>query len=203
MESLAEEVGARKGDAPGRAPSLERRREAWQLQLIADPDLPESALRVAVAITWHMNRNKGGLAWPGIQRLATLTGLHRTTVMRAIKWLESRGHLRVVRSHTGGKRGANRYLPLLKSMGSQAAHSQPDDAPGMRLGSRTLTHVNSPTAMRPEPLKEPLNEPLSQSAAVGTAADKKGAGEEGKIQEETPRAPRPPHSSVQPRELTP
>jgi hypothetical protein len=36
--------------------SLEVYRERWLMQLIADPDLTAGDLRVAIAITFHMNR---------------------------------------------------------------------------------------------------------------------------------------------------
>ena len=58
---------------------------------------------VAVIIVAHADRH--GVAYPGIDEIARLTGLHRTTVYRAIPHLEVAGILTVTRR----KGKANRY----------------------------------------------------------------------------------------------
>src|SRR5262245_30284833 len=68
--------------------SLEIRREKWQRQLMADPRLLLIHIKVCLAIGFHMNRSRGGEAWPGISMLAGITCLHRTTVMRSTRELE-------------------------------------------------------------------------------------------------------------------
>jgi hypothetical protein len=45
--------------------SLEEFREAWQLQVVGDRSLSAGTLRVAIVISCHMNRKRGGQAWPG------------------------------------------------------------------------------------------------------------------------------------------
>jgi hypothetical protein len=121
--SSAEVIPLNPATAPAPTPtkkplSLEVYRERWLMQLIADPDLTAGDLRVAIAITFHMNRQQDGLAWPGMARLATLTRTSLSTVIRATKRLEVRGHLRVIRSRAGGKRGLNHYHPMLKRAAS-------------------------------------------------------------------------------------
>ena len=79
---------------PAKPNSLEIRREKWLRQLLADPKIEFSHFRVATVIGWHMNRNRGGVAWPGIKTIAKIACIDRRTVMRAIRWLEARDHLR-------------------------------------------------------------------------------------------------------------
>jgi hypothetical protein len=57
-------------------------------QIAADKTLPAGALRVGLAICWHMNRKRAGLAWPGYGRLQKLLGVDRRTVIRGAKALE-------------------------------------------------------------------------------------------------------------------
>ena len=153
------------------APSLEKYREQWLLQLIADPDLKAGDLRVAIAISFHMNRKKNGLAWPGMGRLAKLTHTSPSTVIRATKRLEARGHLRVIRSRMGEKRGLNRYLPLLKSAPKGASKTLADTSV-MTLGSvKRDTPVVS--RMTHKPLNEPLSKPLSYTDTACAVSAKK------------------------------
>jgi hypothetical protein len=42
--------------------NLEKFKEDWQRQVMADPTLSPVTFRVSIAISWHMNRKKGGLA---------------------------------------------------------------------------------------------------------------------------------------------
>jgi DNA-binding MarR family transcriptional regulator len=92
---------------------LEKLREQWQFQLIADQGLTGSDLRIALIISWHLNRETRD-AFPGIARMAKLGGVHRATVIRATQRLETRGHLQITRPAQRGDRAANRYRPLLK-----------------------------------------------------------------------------------------
>ena len=94
--------------------SIERVREQWQRQLMADPDISFSCLKVAIAIGFHLNRNEGGWAWPGMQKIAAITHVHPRTVMRATAWLSDMGHMEVVRTRNGKRNLANRYRPILK-----------------------------------------------------------------------------------------
>jgi hypothetical protein len=91
--------------------SLEKLREQSQRGLMQDPAASDSALRVLIAIGWHMNRKHEGLAWPSIATLAKITRLHPRTVIRAEQWLEASGYLEVKRSPRGSRQ-ANRYRLL-------------------------------------------------------------------------------------------
>ena len=141
---------------PARKFNLEKFREDWQRQLVADCTVPLAALKVAIAICWHMNRKKGGLAWPGISKLDKLTGLHRTTVMRAIKWLEENRYLRVIRGYAGNQRSVNRYLPLLRP-----AAKKPLDKESAGEPTEAKSDYPSRSMERPKPPKEPLDSEYS------------------------------------------
>lgn len=129
---------------------FEKFKEFWQRQIVADSKLPASAMKIAIAISWHMSRTRGGEAWPGIATLATLTGMSARNVIRATKRLEAAGHLRVSRSMAGNKRGLNHYWPLLTSK--------------MSVGGDKALSVSSDKAVSHKPLNEPLREPLSYTA---------------------------------------
>jgi hypothetical protein len=150
-------------------PSIEALREQWHRQLIADADLTVSILKVALAIGFHLNRNRGGWAWPGIQTIAKIAHVDRRTVMRATAWLSDRGHLQVVRTRLGQRNLANHYRPILK----QTAASAPGPV-AMSLGSGKAMSVGGGRAMSPKPLTEPLTEPhipINISAPTGVGAD--------------------------------
>jgi hypothetical protein len=132
-------------------PSLERFREDWQRQLVADRKLFDSDLRVALAIGWHLNRDKKGWAWPGMRTLAKLTGLSKKTVVLATGRLEARGYLRIVRGRKGNRRLANQYLPTLTNAGLHHA-----------LGGDHVVYSRGDHGGLPQGLPEPLTEPLKQ-----------------------------------------
>jgi DNA-binding MarR family transcriptional regulator len=87
--------------------NYESKKEKWLMQVMADTELPAGALRVSFCIAVHMNRKQHMLAWPGLGKLQKLLGIDRSTVIRGVKALEARGHLRVVRSRTGAKNHPN------------------------------------------------------------------------------------------------
>jgi hypothetical protein len=139
--------------------SLEIQREKWLRQLLADPKIEFSHFRVATVIGWHMNRSKGGVAWPGIKTIASIACIDRRTVMRAIKWLEAGKHLSVTRTRKGKRNLANRYVPLLKQR-----HA-------MSLGRGIATPPPRGIAMSPEPYTEPLTEPHIRINISATSRD--------------------------------
>lgn len=79
---------------------------------------------VLVMIADHYNETVHR-SWPSIERLAQETALHRTTVMRAIKYLEEHQIVQVepwVRADLGGSL-TNRYcLPLYSKESKRAKH---------------------------------------------------------------------------------
>ena len=140
--------------------NLEKFKEDWQRQVMADPTLSPVTFRVSIAISWHMNRKQSGLAWPGMARLAQMACTTPRTVIRATKQLEAKGHLRIIRSHQRERRGLNRYMPLTKS----ACHRRDADNADMSvpsLGSDQVLSLGSDQAPSHEPLSKPLSEPPS------------------------------------------
>jgi Helix-turn-helix domain len=111
---------------------LERLRELWQRQLVSDRKIPGNYLKVAIAIGWHINRFSGW-AHPGISTLAKLVRLSRPTVIRAIKWLEQKSHMRVIRTRADNRRGSNRYFPLLRHVATKTAKP-----PRMHCGNNAM-----------------------------------------------------------------
>jgi len=155
----------------------ERKKEYWLWQVAADRKLTAGALRVAITIARHMNRDKDGLAWPGIARLARQSGTTERNCYRAIDLLEEREHLQITRT----RGGVNRYLPMLTPATRNAmlrdteltyteCHPTPDSQSNTPV-TQSTPPLSGPS---PEPLieppTEPPNEPLSHRAAVSTAA---------------------------------
>jgi hypothetical protein len=151
---------------PAKPNSLEIRREKWLRQLLADPKIEFSHFRVATVIGWHMNRSRGGVAWPGIKTIAKIACIDRRTVMRAIRWLEARDHLGVTRARKGKRNLANRYLPTLQQRGRVAN----DALPCHQVGAQLRHHLGG-IAMSPEPYTEPLTEPPIRINISATSSD--------------------------------
>jgi hypothetical protein len=168
-QSISSKSDDRKTD-DSKSNSLEIRREQWQRQLMADPKLTLSQLKVAISIGFHFNRNQGGQAWPGIAKIAEVACVDRRTVIRANESLVDRGHLQKTKGRKGLRNLPNRYLPLLKRNGNIALPVPPP--------SGIATPPPSGRAVSPEPYTEPLSEPnipISISATSGdVVALKKG-----------------------------
>jgi hypothetical protein len=162
-----------------KAVPFERYRELWQWQLIGDPEISVSHLKVGIAICWYVNR-KTGLAWPSMPKLAEATGISERTVIRAVQWLEQRGHLGVSRGRglVGGKRPVNLYhlIPKRHASGRTVNAQQ---ARCHAVGDKAVSKVGD-KAMSYEPLIEPQNEPLSfieASACADAAQERKRVAE--------------------------
>jgi hypothetical protein len=92
---------------------LEHFREQWLRRIFATAPMPAFKI-VAVAIGWHMNGKRRGLAWPSMNLLASEAGVSRDQVKRTIKWLEANSYLRVTRKYIARLKSApNHYFPLL------------------------------------------------------------------------------------------
>lgn len=76
--------------------------------LASDPALTGSEMKIGLIVAYHFNREKG-FSWPSVAYLAALAGLHRITVITALKGLERRGYMVVERG--GGRGRTNRYIP--------------------------------------------------------------------------------------------
>ena len=88
-----------------------RRRFLWLDQVLADQSLPMGAFQVAYVIAQHINRSTGD-AWLGTRRLSEKAGVSRPFAIKAMRLLETAGHLAV---ETGEGRGnTNRYQMVEK-----------------------------------------------------------------------------------------
>jgi len=141
--------------------SLEKRREEWQRKLVLHRNVPASVLKVALAISWHFNRYKGGLAWPSIRTLSRLTNQAVSTVSWAVRWLKSHGYLEVQTGKTGL---SNRYLPLFPTL-------QPHHV--VEQGVPIAIEQGVPIAVGNEPLNNTPIEPPILTASLGSEAPKK------------------------------
>lgn len=103
-----------------------RRLFDWQRQIVGDHDLPRSALHVAVVIADHVNRDTG-IAWPGQDRIAEITGLSKSGVRKAIAALAERGHLEV--SAGQGFRVTSRYRMVIKAGATERKRPPSDTFP--------------------------------------------------------------------------
>jgi DNA-binding MarR family transcriptional regulator len=174
--------------APARAIPFEKFREDWQRQIIADPELSFVTVRVALVISWHMNGKKGGLAWPGMKRLALIARTTPRTVIRATKSLEAAGYLRIIRSHQEKRRGRNHYTPLLKRFEQKRSNPSPGSDQAMSLGGDQVLSPGSDQAMSHKPPIEPPTKPPREhpayTASVSTDADSRKVEEKGSGEEE-------------------
>lgn len=130
---------------------FEKFKEDWQRQLMANSTLSPVTLRVGIAISWHMNRKKGGLAFPGMAQLARIARTTPRTVIRATKQLEANGYLRIIRTHQQERRGLNRYVPLLNSSVSSTS-SMTTGVSTPSLGSDKALSPTSDQVMSHKPL---------------------------------------------------
>jgi hypothetical protein len=88
-----------------------RRQFMWLDQVLADQSLPAAAFRVAYIISRHINRGTGD-AWLGTRRLSEKAGVSRNFAIKAMRLLETTGHLAVEDGH--GRGNTNRYRMVEK-----------------------------------------------------------------------------------------
>lgn len=87
---------------------------------LCDGGLSKGDCQVLAVIAGHTGR--GGEAWPGVNRIASIAGIHRSTVITSITNLEARTYVVVER-----KRGcANRYLLASTSSADATGTSSAD-----------------------------------------------------------------------------
>jgi hypothetical protein len=89
----------------------------WLHQVNADKKLPASVAKVAIRMSPDFNEDKGGMAWSACKTMGDDIGISEHTVIRAVRALEARGHLRI----KWGKQGrghSNNYWMIEK--GQQA-----------------------------------------------------------------------------------
>jgi hypothetical protein len=88
-----------------------RRQFMWLDQVLADQSLPAAAFRVAYVIAKHVNRGTGD-AFLGTRRLSEKAGVSRVFAIKAMRLLETTGHLAV--ENGNGRGNTNRYQMVEK-----------------------------------------------------------------------------------------
>lgn len=118
-------------------------RFAWQHQVLADHELPASALHVVIAISSHVNRETGE-AFCGQARIAELCGLSRSGVRKAIAALVDRGHLNVI--HTGrGRSTRSIYSWIIRQENAHSsAHNEEENAHSSNPFTQENAHSSDP-----------------------------------------------------------
>jgi hypothetical protein len=113
------------------------------------PDASPSHVAIAVVMASFADGPTGTSIRPGLDRVAELTGLHRETVKRAIRWLEARGELRRDRQ---GHRGSAACFSWIG--GKQMPQASPIDGKGMpdvpegdASGITHHSHRSNPTGL--------------------------------------------------------
>ena len=89
--------------------SLEKFREEWLRRLVLHHGIKGSVLRVAIVLSYHINRQTG-VAFPGVRTIRKLTGLSLSTISNAVNWLGASGYLDIQRGRT--RNATNRYAPM-------------------------------------------------------------------------------------------
>jgi hypothetical protein len=100
-----------------------RDRLAWHRQMSSDPELSQTAFKVAVIISNHVN-NQTGETFIGLERLAREARRCRRSVWAAIEQLAKRGHLQVKKG--GGRAKANSYAMILLNGATHCTVSDPE-----------------------------------------------------------------------------
>jgi hypothetical protein len=120
----------------------------WLNQIKADRELLPSAFIIAFEIGQHFNRKRGGAAWPSYLTIANAVGLDEATVVRLVRRLHQRGHIKI----EPGKRGRghpNRYFMVVQK-------------PARAQVSQKIKPASEP--LKPAPTQENLLEPLMGNA---------------------------------------
>jgi hypothetical protein len=90
------------------------------------PDAAPSHIATALLMASFADGPSGTSIRPGLDKVADLTGLHRETVKRAVRWLEARGELRRDKQ---GHRGSAACFTWIG--GTEPPAPSPVDAKGM------------------------------------------------------------------------
>jgi hypothetical protein len=126
----------------------------WLHQINEDIELPASDLKVALQLTRHFNEKEGGRAFPGYETLAEGCepytkdiGVSEHTVIRSVRRLQERGHLRVEWGKPG--RGhPNQYWMIIKPASVQVS----DAVKPASVSARKPASVS----IKPAPVQENL-----------------------------------------------
>jgi hypothetical protein len=159
-----------------------RRQFMWLDQVLADQSLPAAAFRVAYVISRHIHRGTGD-AWLGTRRLSEKSGVGRKFAMKAMRALETAGHLAV--EDGNGRGNTNRYRMVEKGVPQDVNGVRGDthfdeingvrqDENGVRQDRNGVRQDENGVQRTPDslnnPLKEPLIEPLTPAAPAKPAS---------------------------------
>jgi hypothetical protein len=144
------DVSGHPDDGKEKQRRLQKMREDFVEQVLADPERELGYVAVAWAIATFLNATTLN-AYPGYGAIAKKAHVGRRTAVRAVEWLERRGHLQVTRVWDGTKNSSNRYVPLLNRPAT-VTETFPKHAPNDTTLVSQLWHHPSVTAMAPEPL---------------------------------------------------
>jgi hypothetical protein len=155
----------------------------WLDQVLADQSLPMGVFQVAYVIAKHVNRGTGD-AWLGTRRLSDKAGVSRNFAVKAMRLLETAGHLAV--ENGIGRGNTNRYRMVVNgSRGDQEmAHDvdhldeingAPDDINGSRGDINGAPDDINGSRCAPDslinPFKNPLKNPLNIAQPSASPSD--------------------------------
>jgi hypothetical protein len=81
-------------------------RHRWLGRVARDEKLPGAAHRTAVLL-WELQNAEQGFAWPSLTYIATELKMHKSTVIRSLRILRTRGWINI--AHRGGRHRTNEY----------------------------------------------------------------------------------------------
>ena len=141
---------------------------AWLHQVNADPDLPAAATKIALAISYHINRGNGE-AWPSTVTLAERASVNKSTASRMVRLLETSGHLSV-ENGCQGRGHSHRYRTIIKGAQEQISEEEKvrlrngKGAPTQRKGAPTQkNYLNNQLKNY---LTEPSDSPAQPAASL-------------------------------------
>jgi len=111
---------------------------AWLNQVNGDATLPGSALKVALKISQHINRESGD-AWPSTENIGKGIAMSKATVLEMVARLKANGHL-AIEPGCQGRGHSNRYRLILKAQPADLLDTgkvQPADLSEHRKGQPT------------------------------------------------------------------
>jgi len=107
-----------------------RRRFDWLDKIMADPDLPPAAFKLAYALAIKIMNARSRLCCPSQETISRAIGIKPRQVRNMLSLLVERGYLKV---HRTGKNTSNRYSLLLGDRQESADHE--DEATGNKTSS--------------------------------------------------------------------
>jgi hypothetical protein len=141
----------------------------WLKQVNADPELPASAAKVAIRLSPDFNEQRGGMAWSAFKTMGDDISLSERHVIRAIRALEARGHLRVKWGKQG--RGHSSQYWMLERQPDLFDDKKPAPAPVFQQNKTGISGTGKPASgvrkpasgvVKPAPAPEILSRPTDQ-----------------------------------------